>query len=66
MENCLKKKKVRAAFIDLEKGYEIFDRESLWKVLGMNGVDGNLVRAVSSMYEDANAAVYHVSGTCIV
>ena len=44
IEKCGRKgKKVFAAFIDLEKAYDRIDRDGLWKVLEIYGVDGNLL-----------------------
>ena len=50
-------RKVYAAFMDLEKAYDRVDREGMWRVLRIYGVDGELLRAVKSMYEGARAAV---------
>ena len=52
-----KRKKVFVVLMDLEKTYDRVDRERLWKVIRMYGVDGKLLRAVKSMYEDAKATV---------
>ena len=58
VEKYLEKgKKVYAAFMDLEKAYDRVDREGIWRVLRIYGVDGELLRAVKSLYEGARAAV---------
>ena len=58
VEKYLEKgKKVYAAFMDLEKAYDRVDRQGMWRVLRIYGVDGILLRAVKSMYEGARAAV---------
>ena len=37
-------------FVDLEKSYDRFPRDKLWKVLREYGVDGQLLRAIKSFY----------------
>ena len=39
-----------ACFVDLEKAYDRVSRDKLWKVLQKYGVDGQLLRAISSFY----------------
>ena len=48
---------VYMAFMDLEKAYDRVEREALWKVLNMYGVERKLVRAVKIFYEDSMACV---------
>ena len=52
-----KGKDVYFAFMDLEKAYDRIDRSAMWSVLGMYGVDGKLLNAVKSLYEDSKAYV---------
>ena len=52
-----KKKSLYAAYMDLEKAYDRIDRDAMWCVLGMYGVNGQLLRAVQSMYERSEACV---------
>ena len=52
-----KGKDVYWAFMDLEKAYDRVDREALWKVMGMYGVEGRLLRAVKSLYVNSRACV---------
>ena len=52
-----KGKDVYFAFLDLEKAYDRVDREAMWKVLGIYGVGGRLLKAVRSMYECSKACV---------
>ena len=39
-----------ACFVDLEKAYYRVPRDKLWKVLRAFGVDGQLLRAITSFY----------------
>ena len=52
-----KGKDVYFAFMDLEKAYDRVDRGAMWSVLGMYGVDGKLLNAVKSLYDDSKACV---------
>ena len=45
------------AFMDLEKAYDRIDRGAMWNVLGLYGVDGKLLNAVKSLYDDSKACV---------
>ncbi len=44
--NLGKDKKLRAAFMDLEKAYDRVDREALWSVLKIYGVGGQLLKGI--------------------
>jgi hypothetical protein len=58
VEKYLEKgKKVYSAFIDLEKAYDKVSRKGLWKVLEIYGVQGRLLQAVQSFYQDSKACV---------
>ena len=57
-EKYVKKgKDVYFAFLNLEKAYDRVDREAMWKVLELYGVEGRLLSAVKSMYADSRACV---------
>ena len=43
--------------VDLEKAYDRVDKELLWRVLRAHGVNGELIRAVRSLYDDGKASV---------
>ena len=43
--------------MDLEKAYDRVDRGAMWRVLGMYGINGQLLKAVQSMYEKGEACV---------
>uniref|UniRef100_A0A8C8DHP6 ribonuclease H n=1 Tax=Oryzias sinensis TaxID=183150 RepID=A0A8C8DHP6_9TELE len=45
------------AFMDLEKAYDRIDREALWVVLSMYGIDGSLLEGVKSFYRNSRACV---------
>ena len=44
-----KRKEFHVAFMDLEKAYDKVCREELWRVLDECGVDGYLIRSMSSL-----------------
>ncbi len=45
-----KRKKLYAAFTDLEKAYDRVDWLALWEVLRIYGVGGKLLSAIKSFY----------------
>ena len=52
-----KGKNVYFAFMDLEKAYDRVDRDALWNVLRLYGIDGKLLGAVKSLYDGSEACV---------
>ncbi len=50
-------KKLYAAFMDLEKAYDQVDREALWSVLYIYGVDAQLLKGIQAFYREANACM---------
>ena len=48
-------------FIDLEKAYDMVNREALWQVLRMYDVGVKLVSGIKSMYVDSSAS-FRVKG----
>ena len=52
-----KNKRTLMVCVDLEKGYDRVERELLWRVLRAYGVNGQLIRAVRSLYDDGKACV---------
>ena len=52
-----KSKCLYVAYMDLEKGYDRVDRDAMWRVLGMYGISGQLLKAVQSLYEKSEACV---------
>ena len=52
-----KNKSLYVAYMDLEKAYDRVDREAMWRVLGMYGINGQLLKAVQSLYENSEAYV---------
>ena len=51
-----KGREVYIAFIDLEKAYDLADREALWKVLSKYEVSGKLMDEVRCFYADNRAS----------
>ena len=43
--------------MDLEKAFDKVCREELWRVLHVYGVDGYLIRSMSSFYNGSRACV---------
>ncbi len=56
-EDISKRKKLYAAFMDLETAYDRVDWLALWDVLKIYGVRGKLLDAIKSFYEKASACV---------
>ena len=52
-----KNKSLYVAYMDLEKARMRVDREAMWLVLGMYGINGQLLKAVQSLYEKSEACV---------
>ena len=52
-----KRKESHVAFMDLDKVYHKVFREELWRVLHECGVDGYLIRSMSSLYNGNRACV---------
>ena len=52
-----KRKELHVAFMDLEKVYNKVCREELWRVLHECGVQGYLIRSMSSLYDGSQACV---------
>ncbi len=60
-EDISRRKKLYAAFMDLEKAYDRVDWLALWDVLNIYGVGGKLLSAIKSFYEEATAC-FRISG----
>ena len=52
-----KGKNLYAAYMDLEKAYDRIDRNAMWSVLEMYGVNDRLLTAVKSFYNNSEACV---------
>ena len=52
-----KKHRVYVSFIDLEKAYDMVNKEALWQVLRMYDVEGKLLSGIKGMYVDSSACV---------
>ena len=52
-----KKREVYVAFMDLEKAYDRVDREAMWRVLQMYGVNGRLIEAIKGFYLESKCCV---------
>ena len=57
-ENYVAKgRSLHVTYKDLEKVYDRVDRDAMWKVLRMYGINGNLLSAIQSLYEESEAMV---------
>ena len=54
---CGKNKSLFVAYMDLEKAYDKIDRDAMWRVLSMYGINGKLLKVVGSLYERSEACV---------
>ena len=52
-----KRKELYVALMNLEKVYDKVCREEMWKVVHKCGVDGYLIRSMSSLYDWSSACV---------
>jgi len=52
-----KGKDLYVAYMDLEKAYDRVDRDAMWRVLGMYGINGDLLKAIQSLYAESEARV---------
>ena len=52
-----KDKRMLMVCVDLEETYDRVDRDLLWRVLRTYGVNGELMRAVRSLYHSGKACV---------
>ena len=52
-----KKRDVFVAFMDLEKAYDRVDRDAMWRVLQMYGVNGRLIEAIKGFYVESKSCV---------
>merc|ERR1711872_852032 len=46
------------AYMDLEKAYDRIDRDAMWRILSMYGINGQLLKALQSLYIGSEACVY--------
>merc|ERR1712002_761243 len=54
---CGKNMSLYVTYMDLDKAYERIDRDAMWRVLSMYGINGELLAAVQSMYERSECCV---------
>ena len=52
-----KNKCLYVTYMDLEKLYDRVDRDAKWRVLGMYGINDQLLKVVQSLYEKSEACV---------
>ena len=53
----VEKKDVFITFMDLEKAYDRVDRDAMWRVLQMYGVNGCLIKAIKAFYVESKCCV---------
>ena len=54
---CGKNMSLFVAYMDLEKVYDRIDRDAMWRVLSMYGINGKLLKVVQSLYERSEVCV---------
>ena len=52
-----KGKDLYVAYMDLEKAYDRIDRDAMWRVLRMYGVNGSLLKGIQSLYAESEACI---------
>ena len=57
MKQFHKNRKLYVAFIDYKKCFDSIDRKALFLILERNGIKGNFLQAIKSMYEVVSASV---------
>ena len=45
------------AYMDVEKAYDRIHRDAMWHILSMYGINGQLLKAVQSLYTGSEACV---------
>ena len=50
-------KSLYVAYMDLEKAYGRASRDTMWLVLGMHGINGQLLKSVQNLYVKSEASV---------
>ena len=44
-------------FMDLEKVYDIVDRDTMWQVIRIYGIGGRVIKGIMSFYDEGRACV---------
>ena len=52
-----RRKRLYCAFIDYKKAFDLVDRSSLWSKLIACGINGNVLKVIYNMYENAKSCV---------
>ena len=52
-----RRKRIYCAFIDYRKAFDLVDRSCLWSKLISNGINGNIIRVVYNMYQNAKSCI---------
>ena len=56
-EDARERKRLYAAFLDLDKAYDILWRTGLWEALKQYGEEGRLLKAVKGLYKDSETTL---------
>ena len=54
-----KNKKLYVCFVDFQKAFDSINREALFRILEQNGITGNFLLTIKSIYQSVSAAVRH-------
>jgi len=52
-----RKKRLYCAFVDYKKAFDLIDRSSLWSKLIGCGINGNVIRVIYNLYDNAKSCV---------
>lgn len=52
-------KRLYCAFVDYKKAFDLVDRVSLWSKLIFVGINGNVIRVIYNMYDQAKSCVQY-------
>ena len=52
-----RRRRIYCAFIDYRKAFDLIDRSCLWSKLISNGINGNIIRIVYNMYQNAKSCI---------
>ena len=53
-----KNKKLYVCFVDYKKAFDSINRNALFKILEANGINGNMLNAIMSIYKNVSASVF--------
>jgi len=52
-----RKKRIYCAFVDYKKAFDLVDRSSLWSKLIASGINGNIIKVIYNLYDNAKSCI---------